>query len=60
MQTSDTAGLGVTLVQMTSEEMANPREDLSMSRKQELLQLLLENMSTILKSLSSQSRFLAI
>jgi len=45
-------GLGVILLQTTSEEMACPREDLSISRKQELLQLLLDAMPTILGTLS--------
>lgn len=51
-QNLETASLAVTLLLTTSEEMANPREDLSISRKQELQQLLLENMPSILSALS--------
>ena len=53
MRQQETAGLGVILLQTTSEEMANPREDLSISRKQELQQLLLETMPRILTALCS-------
>lgn len=52
LRNSGTVGLGVVMLQMTSEEMANPREDLSASRKQELQQLLLEHMPSLLSALS--------
>ena len=54
MTQQETAGLGVVLLQTTSEEMANPREDLSISRKHELKQLLLEMMPRILAALCSK------
>ncbi|XP_067938254.1 exportin-6-like [Watersipora subatra] len=47
----ESPSLGVTFLQMTSEEMANPREDLSITRKLELQQLLLDSMPKILSSL---------
>ena len=53
MQQPDTALLGVILLQTVSEELAAPREDLSMARREELHRLLLQQVPTILQLLNS-------
>ncbi|XP_066292131.1 exportin-6-like isoform X2 [Branchiostoma lanceolatum] len=52
IQQPETASLGLMMLQTTSEEMACPREDLSVARKQELHRLLLEQVPTVLSLLS--------
>ena len=53
VQQPDTALLGVILLQTVSEELAAPREDLSMARREELHRLLLQQVPTILQLLNS-------
>ncbi|XP_076441128.1 exportin-6-like [Babylonia areolata] len=52
VQQPETALLGVILLQTVSEELASPREDLSMARKEELHRLLLQQVPTILQLLN--------
>ena len=54
VQQKDTTMLGVILLQTASEEMATPREDISMSRKEELNRLLLAQVQTVLSILNSK------
>lgn len=44
--------LGLVMLQTTSEELISPREDLSVSRKEELHRLLLEQVPTVLNLLT--------
>ncbi|XP_041363102.1 exportin-6-like isoform X2 [Gigantopelta aegis] len=53
VQQPDTTMLGVILLQTASEEMATPREDISMSRKEELNRLLLAQVQTVLSILNN-------
>ncbi|KAK7112089.1 exportin-6-like [Littorina saxatilis] len=53
VQQQDTALLGVILLQTVSEELAAPREDLSMARREELHKLLLQQVPTILQLLNN-------
>ncbi|KAK3591325.1 hypothetical protein CHS0354_028435 [Potamilus streckersoni] len=53
IQQSDAVALGITLLQTSSEELACPREDLSMARKEELHKLLLQQIPTILGLLNN-------
>ena len=46
--------LGLVLLKTTSEELACPREDLSVARKDELRKLLLEQMPTVLGLLTGE------
>ncbi len=57
-QDPQSACLGVILLQTTSEELACPREDLSIARKNELRKLLLAQVPTILAILNSKLFFL--
>lgn len=52
-QQPETAVLGIILLHTSSEELASPREDLSMARKEELQRLLLGQVPTILSLLSN-------
>ncbi|KAG1658541.1 Exportin-6 [Nymphon striatum] len=52
VQQSDTVFLGLILLQTTSEELACPRDDLSVSRKEELHHLLFEHVPNILSILN--------
>ncbi|CAG5121677.1 unnamed protein product, partial [Candidula unifasciata] len=52
-QQPDTALLGVILLQTASEELAAPRDDLSMARKDELHRLLLQQVPAILSILNN-------
>ncbi|XP_005096518.1 exportin-6 [Aplysia californica] len=52
-QQSETALLGVVLLQTVSEELAAPRDDLSMSRKEELLRLLQHQVPNVLNILNN-------
>lgn len=54
VQQADTAVLGIILLQTASEELASPREDLSMSRKEELQRLLLVQVPAVLGLLNSK------
>lgn len=53
VQQSHTTSLGVILLHTASEELAVPREDLSMARKEELHKLLLAQVPTILSLLNN-------
>ncbi|ESO82003.1 hypothetical protein LOTGIDRAFT_135499 [Lottia gigantea] len=53
VQQSDTVSLGVMILQTASEELASPREDLSMARKEELNKLLLLQVPTVLGLLNN-------
>ena len=53
VQENDTILLGIILLQTASEELAVPREDLSMARKEELQKLLLQQVPTVLSLLNS-------
>ncbi|XP_052781970.1 exportin-6-like isoform X2 [Mya arenaria] len=53
IQSSDTTSLGVILLHTASEELAVPREDLSMARKEELSKLLLHQVPTVLNILNN-------
>jgi hypothetical protein len=46
--------LGVIILQTVSEELATPREDLSMARKEELQRLLLVQVPNILSLINSK------
>ncbi|CAH1795674.1 unnamed protein product [Owenia fusiformis] len=48
IQEQETAALGIILLQTASEELACPREDLSIARKEELRRLLLAQIPTVL------------
>lgn len=48
IQTPALAQLGLVMLKTTSEELACPREDLSVARKDELRKLLLEQVPTVL------------
>ncbi|XP_014672669.1 PREDICTED: exportin-6-like isoform X2 [Priapulus caudatus] len=52
VQQPQTMVLGLILIKTTSEEMISPREDLSVSRKEELRKLLLDQMAIILGNLT--------
>ncbi|KAG9349889.1 hypothetical protein JZ751_026242 [Albula glossodonta] len=52
IQSPTLAPLGLVLLKTTSEELACPREDLSMARKEELRKLLLEQVPTVLSLLT--------
>ncbi|CAL1529210.1 unnamed protein product [Lymnaea stagnalis] len=52
-QQSDTALLGVILLQTASEELASPRDDVSMARKEELHRLLLLQVPSVLSILNN-------
>ncbi|GFN87199.1 exportin-6 [Plakobranchus ocellatus] len=52
-QQPETALLGVTLLQTASEELAAPRDDLSMARKDELYRLLLQQVPAVLGVLNN-------
>ena len=54
VQENDTILLGIILLQTASEELAVPREDLSMARKEELQKLLLQQVPTVLSILNSK------
>ena len=54
VQDPDTAALGLILLQTTSEELASPREDLSVARKEELHKLLLQQVPTVLSLLNGE------
>jgi hypothetical protein len=51
---NDTVLLGVIILQTVSEELATPREDLSMARKEELQRLLLVQVPNILSLINSK------
>ncbi len=53
-QQPNTAALGLVLLQTTSEELACPREDLSIARKDELHKLLLAQVPNVLGILNSK------
>ncbi|KAK3797258.1 hypothetical protein RRG08_030482 [Elysia crispata] len=53
VQQPETALLGVTLLQTASEELAAPRDDLSMARKDELYRLLLQQVPAVLGVLNN-------
>ena len=53
-QQPSTAALGIVLLQTTSEELACPREDLSVARKDELNKLLLAEVPVVLGILNSK------
>jgi len=55
VQQSETTPLGLKLLTTASEELAVPREDLSMARKDELHKLLLQQVPTILGVLNSKN-----
>lgn len=57
VQHPDTALLGVILLHTVSEELAAPREDLSMARREELHRLLLAQVPIILHHLNSTCTF---
>ncbi|XP_006823726.1 exportin-6-like [Saccoglossus kowalevskii] len=52
IQQNGTSALGLIILQTTSEELACPREDLSVARKEELHSLLLQQVPTILSLLT--------
>lgn len=52
IQQQETVALGLVMLQTTSEELISPREDLSVSRKEELHRLLLEQVPTVLNLLT--------
>lgn len=54
-QQPKTVALGLILLHTTSEELACPREDLSVARKEELHRLLLQQVPTVLNVLNSES-----
>ena len=58
-QENDTVLLGIILLQTASEELAVPREDLSMARKDELQKLLLQQVPTVLSLLNSEFCYLS-
>jgi len=53
-QSSETTSLGLILLHTASEELAVPREDLSMARREELHKLLLQQVPSILNLLNSE------
>lgn len=55
IQTPALAPLGLVMLKTTSEELACPREDLSVARKDELRKLLLEQVPTVLGLLTGES-----
>lgn len=55
IQTPALAPLGLVMLKTTSEELACPREDLSVARKEELRKLLLEQVPTVLGLLTGES-----
>ena len=57
VQQPETAVLGIILLHTSSEELASPREDLSMARKEELQRLLLGQVPTILSLLNSMQSY---
>lgn len=54
IQSPAMASLGLVLLKTTSEELACPREDLSVARKDELRKLLLEQVPTVLRLLTGE------
>lgn len=57
IQTPALAPLGLVMLKTTSEELACPREDLSIARKEELRKLLLEQVPTVLGLLTGEFCF---
>ena len=55
IQTPALAPLGLVMLKTTSEELACPREDLSVARKDELRKLLLEQVPTVLGLLTGEN-----
>lgn len=55
IQSPALAPLGLVMLKTTSEELACPREDLSVARKDELRKLLLEQVPTVLGLLTGKS-----
>lgn len=55
IQTPALAPLGLVMLKTTSEELACPREDLSVARKEELRKLLLEQVPTVLGLLTGET-----
>ena len=53
LQQPETVLLGLIFMQTTSEELACPREDLSIARKDELRRLLLQQVPTVLNTIHS-------
>lgn len=56
IQSPALAPLGLVMLKTTSEELACPREDLSVARKEELRKLLLEQVPTVLGLLTGESK----
>ena len=54
IQSPGLASLGLVLLKTTSEELACPREDLSVARRDELRKLLLEQVPTVLGLLTGE------
>lgn len=54
IQQQHTASLGLIMLQTTSEELAAPREDLSIARKEELQRLLLDQMPAVLSIITRE------
>lgn len=55
IQTPALAPLGLVMLKTTSEELACPREDLCVARKEELRKLLLEQVPTVLGLLTGEN-----
>lgn len=55
IQSPVTTPLGLIMLKTTSEELACPREDLSVARKEELRKLLLDQVQTVLGLLTGTS-----
>lgn len=55
IQSPVTTPLGLIMLKTTSEELACPREDLSVARKEELRKLLLDQVQTVLGLLTGMS-----
>ena len=54
IQSPVTTPLGLIMLKTTSEELACPREDLSVARKEELRKLLLDHVQTVLGLLTGE------
>lgn len=60
IQSPALAPLGLMMLKTTSEELACPREDLSVARKDELRKLLLEQVPTVLGLLTGENNILIL
>lgn len=60
MEGSDTRVLGLAFLQTASEELICPREDLSVSRKEELKRLFLAHIPQVFNSITGMCSYYAI